>query len=133
MKTHAVKEILLECLLCVEVEPQPYEGLKVGITYPPPITIGDTVYQGEEWQEILTHIQDHPSFKCKILRSDPAYSCITHGWKDPETMPIELADQTYKVIGIEVEFMLPPGWDNEFSHCESDKKWFWNYKLEEIK
>jgi len=49
--------------------------------------------------------------------------------RPPETMPIELADKTYRVTGIEVELMLPPG----CSDSKAPKKWFWNYKLEEIK
>jgi len=62
MKTHAVKEILLDCLLCVEVEPQPPEwtteikyidgllwrgiGKDLTIELMAPIAIGDTVYRG---------------------------------------------------------------------------------------
>jgi len=112
MKTHAVKEVILGCLLRVEVEPQPYEGLKVGITYPPPIRIGDTVYRGRE---------------C-LFQTD----ALRHSWNSPETMPIELADKTYKVIGIEVE-LKDIHYGDGVKCTQIVKKWCWNYKLEEIK
>jgi len=126
---HAVKEILLECLLCVEIEPQPPENVvRIDKGYGdiwafkldddsmidgiiPPIAISDTVYREEEWRiPEMIPLEDENS----------------------ETMPIELAGKTFKVVGIEVEFMLAPDWDNVYSHSESDKKWFWSYKLLEL-
>ena len=122
MTDHAVKEILLECLLCIEIDPQPPEWVVKWdylesidifrfhgnspmnmITKNSPIAIGDTVYQGEEWA-------DEPG---------------------PETMPIELADKTFKVVGIEVE---EREWESllEGNIVLNPPKWFWFYKLEDI-
>jgi len=183
MKTHAVKEILLECLLCVEVEPQPewvnlldrslvkspqkYAGSVTwcGISNnddrclqerTPPIAIGDTVYQGEEWidpygqaSRLATDLVDYPQ-KYDGMKNRSLYI------ESPETMPIELADKTFKVIGIEVEQLseeylqvcsadpdqptytipireipdIPEGPEGELITI---KKWFWSYKLEKMK
>jgi len=137
MKTHAVKEILLDCLLCVEVEPEPkaitdnyfhYGNIICSLaaleSEYAPIAIGDTVYQGRE---------------C-LFRTD----AIRHSWKSPETMPIERAEKTYKVVGIEVELredlktemvnVMKPEYPPMLAkHIHLEKKWCWNYKLEEIK
>jgi len=137
MKTHAVKEPITDNRLYVEIDPQPYEGLKVGIIYiyPPPIRIGDTVYQGEEW---ITDFGGNP----KILSANDKELLKLAKWtediKSPETMPIELADKTSKVVGVDVEEkmtteMVPTLTNPPFMKPIHREKWFSSYKLEEIK
>jgi len=137
---HAVKQILLDCLLCVEVEPQPDEDTdetffkqdslcyvdsegKITHDITPPILVGDTVYKGEEWFEDTEGVFYTKAQFDGVANEEWEY-------KSPETMPIELADKTFKVIGIEVEEQ------KEYKDVGDNhtiiKKWFWSYKLEEI-
>jgi len=89
----------------------------------PPISIGDTVYQGEEWWR-----DEHYRLYSRI-----AYDSIINteplNWQPPQTMPIELADKTFKVVGIGVELMgdisIPR------MQIKSDGQWMWKYTLEQ--
>lgn len=140
-------------LLYVEVEPQPDEDIeeiffkqnslcyvgsdgKVAFDITPPISIGDTVYRGEEWVEeyALINGEKTPVFLKKRLMSKPINGKFD--WQSPQTMPIELADKTFKVLGIEVELMprhvASP--DKPLADCDYrdlDEAWFWKYSLED--
>lgn len=148
VKTHAVKEKIRDDTLYMEVVPKsPKPDIELtekdngqfwaewgGVEWQiiVPISIGDTIYQGEEWVDrylgnnnsgyitktgLEKQLEDWPSIK-NIDFDVP--------WKKAQTMPIELADKTYKVVGIEVQEMpytIDP---------ESDFGWFWLFVLEEI-
>lgn len=144
---HAIKEQISDNKVYVEVEPQPdwvnllgralvkspqkYAGRDTwcGISNnddtclqerTPQISIGDTVYRGEEWKICLGD-DCHQYDELWSIKS-----CTYHGEKQPpQTMPIELADKTFKVVGIEVMDRLP--------YPENLKRvWFWEYSLEGI-
>lgn len=155
MKTHAVKEIILDCLLCVEMDPQPPEVWRYNPDLVPiaPIAIGDTVYRGDEWVDkshpenidlppefiewIDAGIVDPDSEKCKAAfnKLQAQGADVKVKTSPPETMPIELADKTYRVVGIEVKEMdvhRPPNPPSKVVNENWVKKWFWNYKLKEI-
>jgi len=161
---HAVKEqILINRLrnnysLYLEVEPQPpewvvkadfMEEIDIGrfhgaspmnmITLKPPISIGDTVYQGEKWLKDMR--QNPPTVHVERKGSADPDLCEVH----PDgTMPIELADKTFKVTGIKVEKhleIIPEDLGSMMSkhlpipqvRLHKKGKWFWIYQLEEIK
>jgi len=142
MKSHAVKEQISNNTLYVEIEPQPdwidlmnfsgYQSPKiytgtdkwVGVTNndeeprqerTPPISIGDIVYRGEEWLQSKDGLFNYSFDNAPQDRSYLSQQL-------PETMPIELVDKTFKVVGIEVQQFYP-----------TNPIWFWSYKLEEIK
>jgi len=129
----------LECdetlrpFLCVEVEDglpkwvgTITKSMDFGI---PPIAIGDTVYQGEEW--FTSSGDGHDRWH---LKSD-FDNAILGDWifEPPETMPIELAAKTFKVVGVEVEEKKKTKRKWQSSVTLYKKKWFWSYKLEEMK
>jgi len=139
MTSHAVKEIIRDNVVCVEIELQDPKDLILAMarntvsdiawdvkchlylrkfstpkhgeweekhmTIVSPIAMGDTVYQGRE---------------C-LFQTD----AFPHSWKSPETMPIERADKTFKVVGIETEKRELDG-----NIVLTPPVWFWNYKLE---
>jgi len=146
MKTHVVKEIIMDCLLCVEIEPQPIRTNSCGIPFwndgsvdhrLAPIAIGDTVYQGEEW---IGKTSEPVAYNRMSQFSEEFQENLRESATKihlPETMPIELAESIFVVVGIEVD-LIPKIIDHGPSlrgHVMShgDKKWFWNYQLEEIK
>ena len=125
---HAVKQEIVSnplemtYLLYIEIEPQPPEWVrewadleKQDASINSPISIGDTVYHGEEWGK---HINGDIAIVDKIPIKYP---------KPPETMPIELADKTFIVVGIEVGLRELDG-----NIVLNPSKWFWKYSLEEI-
>jgi len=152
---HAVKEYIIGDILFIKVDPQPpgdaslveFNGLDYLIqelrnkiswfvpanndlwpcerkdAIPTPLCIGDTVYQGEKWRDI-PGIGRHKA----ILDRD----CESNSWdlRSPETMPIELAGKTYKVI--EINIMLIGNISVPKMDIESDGQWMWKYILEEI-
>jgi len=144
---HAVKEPISDNRLYVEMDPQPAKPdidirKEEGRIYAewggveweliPPISIGDTVYQGEEWtskEGARTLAWFKPWYRDR---------CKSKGWiKTPETMPIELADKTFKVVGVDVEKkmtteMVPTLTNPPFMKPIHREKWFWSYKLEKI-
>lgn len=155
MKTHTVKEEIVadgtrnNYLLYAEVDPQPedfneiiqengsrvfwltHRGTKEKFyTIHHAMSIGDTVYQGEEWDY---YPDGEPSLnKDLILKKNWPVNSGEH-WQSLETMPIKLADKTFKVVGIEVTSRLNEveGIDlkpQDFQHI----KWFWKYELEAI-
>jgi len=154
---HAVKEQIKDNTLYVEVETQPPEwvvrfrlfnadnnrwvahdangNMPNWFEIKSPISIGDTVYQGREWAwaddycdqpeigpirsaYLYTHILDA---ELKLIND-----CV----HPPQTMPIELADKTFKVTGIEVKLKDSKPY---MPQCFAPKAWFWKYSLEEIK
>ncbi len=156
MTNHAVKEPITDNTLCVEVEPQPdfaagqwfylekyprlsnFSDIKLFkeqlIKEHSPIAIGDTVYQGEEWYPSAIMGLGLPLYNRKSdWKPINDFDRIEHAdWRDSETMPIELADKTFKVVGVEVEFKE---WEIELEGnlVLNPPKWFWSYKLEEMK
>jgi len=150
MKTHAVKELITDNRLYVEVEPQPAKPdidirKEEGRIYAewggvdweliPPIAIGDTVYQGEEWREGDISGEYAGPFwttKYKDIWIDDYPNMV---YLPPKTMPIELADKTFKVVGVEVEEkmtteMVPTLTSPPFMKPIHRDRWFWSYKLE---
>lgn len=161
---HAIEQQIKDNTLYVEVEPQPDED-KDGVIFKPdslcyvdvhgkiicditpPILVGDTVYQGEEWVDEDVEGRDcsytsKPLLASEIVakyyhRREPTDMTAKEFFEEtepPKTMPIELADKTFKVVGIEVELC---GWCEDckvWVEGEEDKeqKWFWKYSLEEL-
>lgn len=143
---HAIKEQISDNTLYVEVEPQPdedtdetffkqdslcYVGSDGKITHDitPPILVGDTVYHGEEWGHDPINILGNGLFTKKMWSASVD--------QPPQTMPIELADKMFKVVGIEVELMprhvaSPEKPLADCDYRDLDEVWFWKYSLEEI-
>lgn len=143
MKTHAVEEKINNLLLYIQIDPEPPQWT-IKIEYVPglvwrclgenldtdimpigcPISIGDAVYQGEEWWRDEHYRAYLRSAFNPIIDTEPL------NWEPPETMPIHLADKTFKVVKIEVEtvttFTSPPV--EKPIHID---RWFWKYALEE--
>jgi len=176
---HAIKEQINDNTLYVEVEPQPPEWMKdfywdetfkfkklyfEGVTnegFPskhcvgiPPISIGDTVYQGEEWgawdrtdctpkgkpyDPTLILKSEYPDPYEDIVDETPDYAKpVDFEWHPPQTMPISLADKTFKVTGIEVELThkiigIDPSTLGFAAGPKYKEKWFWKYSIEEMK
>jgi len=148
MKSHAVKEQINDNTLCVEIEPQPAKDdidvrQENNVFYAQwggvewvlenPIAIGDTVYQGEEWK----HFPGHRTLTRRQYADGDYTSFHSFNWNPPQTMPIELADKTFKVVGIEVDerptIEMVPTLTNPVTEKPIYRdKWFWTYKLEEI-
>jgi len=94
---------------------------------PTPISLGDTVYQGHEWgvgQSWGTIRNPKLTKKYFLKEGNEKIKTVflpkdrLGVWRAPETMPIELADKTYKVVGIDTIL--------------SESKWLWKYNLKEI-
>jgi len=114
VKTHAVKEPITDNRLYVEVEPQPDEDTdetffeqdslcyvdsdgKITHDITPPILVGDTVYQGEEWQDLSQYFKEEAE-PYHILKSSWPDGPIKEDWQSPETMPIELGCIEFFVV-----------------------------------
>lgn len=157
MRTHAVKETIKDNVLRVEVEPHiedfneiiqdprlvifwlAHRGTKEKFQrIQPPISLGETVYQGEEWiyyspigkggveetekTNFVKTKSEIAGVHRKMMRSIDKFK-----WRTPETMPIERAAKTFKVIGIEVEKKELAG-----NIVLNPPKWFWSFQLEGI-
>jgi len=161
MTNHAIKEQISNNTLYVEIDPQPEWVNLMNFSHyslpkrsaesdnwigasrnddetfqerTPPISIGDTVYQGEEWG-FQNWWPSEPAYK--LWKNIPHSKRKWHGYNKQaiETMPIKLADKTYKVVGIEVELMFSaePRTEQVYSDYVKVEKWHWTYKLEVIK
>jgi len=113
---HAVEQQIKDNTLYVEVEPQPLPGSifsknEAHMKNLSPLSIGDTVYQGEEW------------FKESDMKGNHIKTV---------EKPIELADKTFRVTGIEVEEKWVPKYLEGMALRSGHEKWFWKYSLEEL-
>ena len=169
---HAIKEEIvsspleLTYLVYVEVEPQPPEwtvkvehipgvcwrcvGNDLATEIMPigdsPISIGDTVYQGEEWWAGMGFNNLYVDVRLKRTPSlAPSHTTWIDGSGDrpPQTMPMKLADKTFKVVGVEVEVQVevkteelniakPEYMPIPATRVFEEGIWFWKYSLEEI-
>jgi hypothetical protein len=101
---------------------------KHGRTLAPPSILSkhqkdDEIYLQEEW----VNLEDDPYVAAEVytefgMESERERNSFEH----PSTMPEHLARKRWKVIDEgKVELVLPSNWDNNFSHCDSDKQWRW--------
>lgn len=150
---HSVKEHILADILFIKVDPQPpkdaalvefhppdylVEELRDKISWfvsanndlwpceredaiPTPIAIGDNVYQGGEWWRDEHHRPFLRSTFNSVIDTEPL------NWNPSPTMPIELADKTYKVVVVEIQLVgdisIPR------MGIKSNGVWMWKYTL----